>query len=170
MSSFWGWTDIVLEGEAANSIYALLCRAKEECASEERDYCSKVIHTAKGDFCFAFGLEDTYEDNEDDYWIPAVRGMVPREDVFKLISYPFDRSSRYFTNFGTLEYEIPAQVEGINPGAFVGCVNLEKVKIWGTVCDVELSLGVASVSLNQADLIEELKKGERLIRIIRSPF
>jgi len=69
-----------------------------------------------------------------------------------------------------IEVEIPAQVEGINPGAFVGCVNLEKVKIWGTVCDVELSLGVASVSLNQADLIEELKKGERLIRIIRSPF
>ena len=69
-----------------------------------------------------------------------------------------------------IEVEIPAQVEGINPGAFVGCVNLEKVKIWGTVCDVELSLGVASVSLNQADLIEELKKGKRLIRIIRSPF
>ena len=69
-----------------------------------------------------------------------------------------------------IEIEIPAHVEGINPGAFVGCVNLEKVKIWGTVCDVELSLGVASVSLNQADLIEELKKGERLIRIIRSPF
>ena len=69
-----------------------------------------------------------------------------------------------------IEIEIPAQVEGINPGAFVGCVNLEKVKIRGTVCDVELSLGVASVSLNQADLIEELKKGERLIKIIRSPF
>ena len=69
-----------------------------------------------------------------------------------------------------IEIKIPAQVEGINPGAFVGCVNLEKVKIRGTVCDVELSLGVASVSLNQADLIEELKKGERLIKIIRSPF
>ena len=69
-----------------------------------------------------------------------------------------------------LEVEIPAQVKSINPGAFVGCVNLKKVKIRGTVCDVELSLGVASVSLNQADLIEELKKGERLIRIIRSSF
>ena len=69
-----------------------------------------------------------------------------------------------------LEVEIPAQVKSINPGAFVGCVNLKKVKIRGTVRDVELSLGVASVSLNQTDLIEELKKGERLIRIIRSPF
>ena len=69
-----------------------------------------------------------------------------------------------------IEIEIPAQVEGINPGAFVGCVNLEKVKIRGTVCDVELSLGVASVSLNQTNLIEELKKGERLIKIVRSPF
>lgn len=69
-----------------------------------------------------------------------------------------------------IEVEIPAQVKSINPGAFVGCVNLKKVKIWGTVYDVELSLGVASVSLNQALLIEELKKGERQIRIIRSPF
>ena len=69
-----------------------------------------------------------------------------------------------------IEVEIPAQVKSINPGAFVGCVNLKKVKIRGTVRDVELSLGVASVSLNQTDLIEELKKGERLIRIIRSPF
>lgn len=118
MSSFWGWTDIVLEGEAANSIYALLCSAKEECASEERYYCSKVIHTAKDDFCFAFGLEDTYEDNEDDYWIPAVRGTVPREDVFKLISYPFDRSSRYFTNFGTLEYEYDGAVLRINEDTY----------------------------------------------------
>lgn len=55
-----------------------------------------------------------------------------------------------------IEVEIPAQVKYINPRAFVGCVNLKKVKIWGTVCDVELSLGMASVSLNQADLIEEL--------------
>ena len=69
-----------------------------------------------------------------------------------------------------IEVEIPAQVKYINPRAFVGCVNLKKVKIWGTVYDVELSLGVASVSLNQALLIEELKKGERQIRIIRSPF
>lgn len=69
-----------------------------------------------------------------------------------------------------IEVEIPAQVDSINPGAFVGCVNLEKVKIWGTVCDVELSLGVASVSLNQSDFVEELKKGERQIKIVRSPF
>ena len=69
-----------------------------------------------------------------------------------------------------IEVEIPAHVKSINPGAFVGCVNLEKVKIWGTVCDVELSLGVASVSLNQSDFVEELKKGERQIKIVRSPF
>ena len=69
-----------------------------------------------------------------------------------------------------IEVEIPAQVKSINPGAFVGCVNLKKVKIWGTVCDVELSLGVASVSLNQSDFVEELKKGKRLIKIVRSPF
>ena len=69
-----------------------------------------------------------------------------------------------------IEVEIHAPVKSINPGAFVGCVNLEKVKIWGTVCDVELSLGVASVSLNQSNFVEELKKGKRLIKIVRSPF
>lgn len=37
MSSLWGLTEIVLEGEAANDVYALLSRAKEECASEDRD-------------------------------------------------------------------------------------------------------------------------------------
>ena len=29
MSSLWGLTEIVLEGEAANDVYALLSRAKE---------------------------------------------------------------------------------------------------------------------------------------------
>ena len=86
MSSSWGLTEIVLEGEAANDVYALLCRAKEECASEERDHCSKVIHTVKGDFCFAFGLENIYEDTGDDYWGPAVKETVLREDVFMLYS------------------------------------------------------------------------------------
>ena len=30
MSSSWGLTEIVLEGEAANDVYALLSRVKEE--------------------------------------------------------------------------------------------------------------------------------------------
>lgn len=66
MSSSWGLTEIVLEGEAANDVYALLSRAKEESASEERDHCSEVIHTVKGDFCFALGLENIYEDTGED--------------------------------------------------------------------------------------------------------
>ena len=33
MSSSRGLTEIVLEGEAANDVYALLSRAKEECTS-----------------------------------------------------------------------------------------------------------------------------------------
>ena len=65
MSSLWGLTEMVLEGGAANDVYALLSRAKEECASEERDHCSEVIHTVKGDFCFALGLENIYEDTGD---------------------------------------------------------------------------------------------------------
>lgn len=72
MSSSWGLTEIVLEGGMANNIYAFLCRAREECASEERDHCSEVIHTVKGDFCFALGLEKIFEDTGDSYWGPAV--------------------------------------------------------------------------------------------------
>lgn len=105
MSSSWGLTEMVLEGGAANDIYGLLSRAKEECASEERDHCSQVIHTVKGDFCFALGLENIFEDTGDSYWGPAVKDTVLREDVFMLFPYPFDRSSRYVLDIGRIEYE-----------------------------------------------------------------
>ena len=105
MSSSWGLTEMVLEGGAANDVYALLSRAKEECASEERDHCSEVIHTVKGDFCFALGLENIFEDTGDSYWGPSVKETVLREDVFMLFPYPFDRSSRYVLDIGRIEYE-----------------------------------------------------------------
>ena len=41
MSSSCGLTEIVLESEAANDVYALLSRAKEECASEAEDVVMK---------------------------------------------------------------------------------------------------------------------------------
>ena len=34
MSSSWGLTEMVLEGGAANNVYALLSRAKEECVED----------------------------------------------------------------------------------------------------------------------------------------
>ena len=118
MSSSWGLTEMVLEGRVANDVYALLCRAKEECASEDRDHCSQVIHTVKGDFCFTFGLQDIYEDNGDDYWGPAVKETVLREDIFMLFAYPFDRSSRCFTDFGNIEYEYDGAVLRINEDTY----------------------------------------------------
>ena len=118
MSSSWGLTEIVLEGEAANDVYALLSRAKEECASEERDHCSKVIHTVKGDFCFAFGLENIYEDTGDDYWGPAVKETVLREDVFMLFAYPFDSSSRHILGVGRIEYQYDGTVLRINEDTY----------------------------------------------------
>lgn len=118
MSSSWGLTEMVLEGEAANEVYSLLCRAKEECASEDRDHCSQVIHTVKGDFCFTFGLQDIYEDNGDDYWGPAVKETVLREDIFMLFAYPFDRSSRCFTDSGNIEYEYDGTVLRINEDTY----------------------------------------------------
>jgi hypothetical protein len=118
MSSLWGWTQIVLEGNAANYVYSLLCRAKEECVSEERDHCSEVIHTAKGDFCFAFGLKDIYEDSEDDYWGRAVKETVLVDNVFMLFAYPFDRTSRYLLNAGNIEYEYDGNVLRINEDTY----------------------------------------------------
>lgn len=118
MSSSWGWTEMVLEGGAANDVYALLSRAKEECASEERDHCSEVIHTVKGDFCFALGLENIFEDTGDSYWGPSVKETVLREDVFMLFPYPFDRSSRYVLDIGRIEYEYNDSVLRINEDTY----------------------------------------------------
>lgn len=118
MSSSWGLTEIVLEGEAANDVYALLSRAKEECASKERDHCSEVIHTVKGVFCFALGLENIYEDTGDDYWGPAVKETVLREDVFMLFAYPFDSSSRHILDVGRIEYQYDGTVLRINEDTY----------------------------------------------------
>ena len=118
MSSLWGLTEMVLEGGAANDVYALLSRAKEECASEERDHCSQVINTVKGDFCFALGLENIYDDNGDDYWGPAVNETVLREDVFMLFAYPFDSSSRHILDVGRIEYQYDGTVLRINEDTY----------------------------------------------------
>jgi hypothetical protein len=118
MSRSWGLTEIVLEGEAANDVYALLSRAKEECASEERDHRSEVIHTVKGDFCFAFGLENIYEDTGDDYCGPAVNETVLREDVFMLFAYPFDSSSLHILDVGRIEYQYDGTVLRINEDTY----------------------------------------------------
>lgn len=118
MSSSWGLTEMVLEGGAADDVYALLYRAREECASEDRDHCSQVIHTVKGDFCFALGLENIFEDTGDSYWGPSVKETVLREDVFMLFPYPFDRSSRYVLDIGRIEYEYDGTVLRINEDTY----------------------------------------------------
>ena len=73
-----------------------------------------MIHTVKGDSCFAFGLENIYEDTGDDYWGPAVKETVLREDVFMLFAYPFDSSSRHILDVGRIEYEYDGTVLRIN--------------------------------------------------------
>ena len=118
MSSSWGLTEMALEGGAANDVYALLSRAKEECASEDRDHCSQVIHTVKGDFCFALGLENIFEDTGDSYWGPSVKETVLREDVFMLFAYPFDSSSRHLLDVGRIEYQYDGTVLRINEDTY----------------------------------------------------
>ncbi len=118
MSSSWGLTEMVLEGGAANDVYALLSRSKEECASEDRDHCSEVIHTVKGDFCFAFGLQDIFKDEGDAYWGPTLKATVVKDDVFMLFPYPFDRSSRHVLDVGRIEYEYDGAVLRINEDTY----------------------------------------------------
>ena len=47
MSSMWGLTKIVVEGEKAKYVYDLLCRARQECGREECGYLSEVISVGK---------------------------------------------------------------------------------------------------------------------------
>lgn len=48
MSSMWGLTKIVVEGERAKDVYDLLCRAKEECGREECGYRSEIVCAGNG--------------------------------------------------------------------------------------------------------------------------
>ena len=63
MSSMWGFTKIVVEGEKAMDIYELLCRAKQECGCEE---CRYITQFGNIEFEFADSVlkvsEDTYGD------------------------------------------------------------------------------------------------------------
>lgn len=106
MSSMWGSTKIVVEGDRAKDVYDLLCRAKEECGREECGYRSKIISAGDGQYRFAFGMDRIVKyESEDDIFGPSTVTEVVRPDVFMLLPDPDDEESRYVTQFGKIEFD-----------------------------------------------------------------
>ena len=106
MSSMWGLTKIVVEGERAKDVYDLLCRAKEECGREECGYRSEIVCAGNGQYRFAFGMDRILKyESEDDIFGPSTVTEVVRPDVFMLLPDPDDEGSRYVTQFGMIEFE-----------------------------------------------------------------
>jgi hypothetical protein len=106
MSSLWGLTKIVVEGEKAKEVYDLLCRAKEECGREECGYRSEIVCAGNGQYRFAFGLDRIVKyESEDEIFGPSTVTEVVRPDVFMLLPDPDDEDLRYVTQFGKIEFE-----------------------------------------------------------------
>ena len=106
MSSLWGLTKIVVEGEKAKEVYDLLCRAKEECGREECGYRSEIVCAGNGQYRFAFGMDRIVKyESEDEIFGPSTVTEVVRPDVFMLLPDPDDEDSRYVTQFGKIEFE-----------------------------------------------------------------
>lgn len=107
MSSVWGYTKIVLEGESAKNVYALLQCAKDECAKEENGYISEMISVADVEYRFVHGLKFEYrkspEDNE--FSPPVIIGKHPVMDYFALYPCPIDDDDRTWIQYGNIKYE-----------------------------------------------------------------
>lgn len=110
MSSMWGYTKIVIEGEKATEIHELLCRAKEECGREECGYRSEIISTRNGRYCFAFGLEEVVRYESDDIFGPRMVTTLVRPDVFMLLPDPSDESCRHIIQVGNIEFEYTGSI------------------------------------------------------------
>ena len=122
MSSLWGFTDIVLEGESAENIHALLQRAKEQCASKENGYCSEMITVADAGYRFAHGLRHEYrllqEDNE--FSPLELVATHPVLDYFALYLCPIDEDGRTLTYEGNIRYEYDGTVLKITESTYAG--------------------------------------------------
>ena len=111
MSSMWGLTKIVVEGEKAKDVYDLLCRAKQECGREECGYLSEVFSVGNKQYRFAFGMDQVVKyEIEDDPFGPSTITTTVRPDVFMLLPDPNDEECRYITQSGNIEFEFADSV------------------------------------------------------------
>ena len=120
MSSLWGWASIVLEGETAKRVFAILERAKEECAKEENGYCSEKIAAGDNEYCFAHGLRYEYKNSsEDNEFSPLVLvGKHPIMDYFALYLCPIDEEERTFTEYGHIKYKFAGSILTIDESTY----------------------------------------------------
>ena len=110
MSSMWGLTKIVVEGEKAKDVYDLLCRAKDECGRQECDYRSEIIYAGDKQYRFAFGMDQVVKyEIEDDLYPrgPMTVTTTVRPDVFMLLTDPNDDGTLlpFLTEYLGKEYE-----------------------------------------------------------------
>ena len=106
MSSLWGYTQIVIEGEKASEVNVLLCRAKEECGREISGFRSEIISTRNGQYYFAFGLKEVVKyESDDDIFGPRTVTTIPCPDVFLLLPDSSDESCRHMIQAGNIEFE-----------------------------------------------------------------
>jgi hypothetical protein len=122
MSSLWGYTEIVLEGQSAKNINALLQRAKEECASEETGYCSEIIVAGEAEYRFGYAMKHEYKNlDENNEFSPLVLvGKYPIMDHFALYKCPVDEEERTFTFEGKIEYEYNGTILKICESTYAG--------------------------------------------------
>lgn len=120
MSSLWGFTDIVLEGEPAENIYGLLQRAKEECAREETGYCSEIIAAAGAEYRFGYGIKHEYKylDEGNEFSPRVLVGTHPVTDHFALYQCPVDEEYRTFTFEGNIKYEYDGSILKITQSTY----------------------------------------------------
>ncbi len=121
MSSLWGFTKIVVEGDRAKEVYDLLCHAKEECGREECGYRSEIVCAGNGQYRFAFGMDrEVKYEIEDDLYSRGPMTIITtvRPDVFMLLPDPDDEESRYVTQFGKIEFEYTDSVLKVNEDTY----------------------------------------------------
>lgn len=122
MSSMWGFTDIVLEGESANKVYEILQRAKEESADAANGYCSDIITAGGEQYRFGHGLKFEYGNSSDDNEFAPLEIIAthPVMDYFALYFCPIDDDERTFTNIGNIRYEFDGTVLKISESTYAG--------------------------------------------------
>ena len=120
MSSLCGYTEIVLEGEAAKTVNALLQSAIDEASKEENDYCSEIIAVGGKEYRFAYGLKYIYNDSPvDNEFAPReVIGVEPILDHFALYICPFDDDDRTFTFEGKTRFDFDGEVLRISESTY----------------------------------------------------
>ena len=154
MSSLSGYTEIVLEGESAKTVNALLQSAIAEASKEENDYCSEIIAVGGKEYRFAYGLKYIYKDSPDDneFAPREVIGVEPILDHFALYICPFDDNDRTFTFEGKTSFDYDGELLRITESTYadVGAMLPFLNAILGEGCD-ELFYWIS----NEADYIGE---------------